>query len=164
VPGARRLPRPLELLELLTPTDKARQAAADGHLEARAQGPDALQLVDAHRVVGAFHREQPQVAESEQPIDQLCGVLGQIHPARLGELLHARGQTHGVSLRGVIHAQIVADLADDHLAGVEAHAHREVEPAPRAQVCGIPAQIPPQAQGRVAGALRVILVGDRGAE
>ena len=165
VPGARRLPRPLQLLQLLAPPDEARQAAVGGHLDARAQRPDALQLVDAQRVLHAFHREQPQVAEPEEPLHQPRGVLGEVDAIGLGELLHARGQADGVALRRVVHAQVVADLADHDLAGVEAHAHGEVAGrAARAQVLRHSAQLLAQVQGRVAGALRVVLVRDRRAE
>ena len=56
-------------------------------------------------------------------------MLGQIGPAGLGELLHSRRQADRVPLRRVVHPQVVADLPDHDLAGVEAHAHREVESA-----------------------------------
>jgi len=40
VPSSRRLPGLPQLLQLLAPPDKARQAAVGGHLQARAQRPD----------------------------------------------------------------------------------------------------------------------------
>ena len=83
---------------------------------------------------------------------------------RLGERFHALRQADRVSLRRVVHAQIVADLADHHLARVEAHATRErrrrAGRAPRRRS----AQLVAQMQRRVAGALRVVLVRDRRAE
>jgi hypothetical protein len=69
-----------------------------------------------------------------------------------------------VALRGVVHAEVVADPAHDDLAGVEADPRREVEPALPAQRLREAAELVAQVQGRVAGALRVVLVRDRGAE
>ena len=88
----------------------------------------------------------------------------QIDRVRRGQLLHARRETHRVALRGVVHAQVVADLADDDLAGVETHAHREAEPVSALHLAGVVGERVAQLERRVAGALRVILVGDRRAE
>jgi len=145
VPGARRLPRLPQLLHLLAPPDKARQAAVGAHLDARAQRPDALQLVDAQGVVHAFHREQPQVAEPEQPLHQPRGVLAQVRLARIGQLLHALRQPDRVALRRVVHAQIVADLADHDRAGVETDAHGKLQAALAFEVLPIALQLLAQA-------------------
>src|SRR5438094_9657184 len=67
-------------------------------------------------------------------------------------------------LRRVVHAEIVADPADDHLARVEPHAHGEVEAPPAAELVGVSAHGLLQMQGGPAGALGMILVRDRGAE
>ena len=67
-------------------------------------------------------------------------------------------------LRGVVHAQVVADPPDDDLARVEAHPHRELEPALAPHVFGERAELARQIQRGRAGALGVVLVGDRGAE
>jgi len=47
------------------------------------------------------------------------------------KLLHSRRQPHGISLRGIVHAEIIADLPDHNLARVEAHANGEVKRAVR---------------------------------
>jgi hypothetical protein len=80
------------------------------------------------------------------------------------ELLHPLGEAHRVALCGVVHAQIVADLADDHLSRVETETEGEVDARVDAQLVGILAQAIAQRERRVAGALRVVLVGDRRAE
>ncbi len=77
-----------------------------------------------------------------------------------GELLHALRQAHGVTLGGVVHAQVVADLADDHVARVEADARLEVQAVLAAQLLAERAQGVAQVQRRVAGPLRVVLVRD----
>jgi hypothetical protein len=84
--------------------------------------------------------------------------------AGLGDLLHARRETDRVSLRGVVHVEVVADLADDHFAGVETQAHREVQPAAQAQLVGVSAQAVHHMQRGITGAARVILVRDRRAK
>ena len=42
-------------------------------------------------------------------------------------LLHSGREAHGMALSGVVHPEIVSDLPDNHLAGVEAHPNRKVE-------------------------------------
>jgi len=79
-------------------------------------------------------------------------------------LLHARRQAHRVALRRVVHAQIVADLAHDDLSGIEAHANRKIQSARQPQLIGVGPERVAQVQRGVAGALRVVLVGDGRAE
>jgi hypothetical protein len=69
-----------------------------------------------------------------------------------------------VTLRGVVHPEIVADLSDNYLPRVEAYSHREVKTARQSKLVGIAAKLILQVQGRVARALRVIFVRDRGTE
>ena len=69
-----------------------------------------------------------------------------------------------MALRGVVHAQVVADSPDHDLARVEAHPHREVEPALAPHVLGERPELARQVERGRAGALGVVLVGDRGAE
>jgi hypothetical protein len=64
-----------------------------------------------------------------------------------------------VALGGVVHAQVVADLADHHVARVEPHPDREIQSFREPQLVGVAAELVAQAQRRVAGALRVVFVG-----
>ena len=66
-----------------------------------------------------------------------------------------------MALGRIVHAQVVADPADDHLAGVEADARREAEAVLALHLGGITRQLVAQVQRRVAGALRVVFVCDR---
>ena len=91
-------------------------------------------------------------------------MLGKVDAVGRRQLLDARGQSYRVSLRGVVHAQVVADLAYHHLTRIEAHAHGEVQSPLQAQLVGVSAQLFTQMQRRVAGSLGVILVCDRRAE
>jgi hypothetical protein len=69
-----------------------------------------------------------------------------------------------VPLRGVVHARVVADSPDDDLARVQAHPHRELEPALAPHVFGERPEVARQLERGRAGALGVVLVGDRGTE
>jgi hypothetical protein len=117
----------LQLGELRVPPDQAREAAPARQVEARAQRPFARQRVHAHRAGHALHRKGTELLELEEAAHPLGGLLREVDATGFRELLHARGQAHGVSLRGVVHAEVVPDPADDDAARVETHARREVE-------------------------------------
>ena len=55
----------------------------------------------------------------------MCAV--RVRLAGLSDLLHARGKPNGVPLRCVVHAQVVTNLADDHLARIDAHPKGSME-------------------------------------
>ena len=120
--------------------------------------------MDAQRPAGALDLELAQVGEREVALDERRRVLGEVGLAGLGELLHALRQADRVADRGVVHGQVLADRAHDHLAGVEAHADREAEPLLAAELRRVGGELLLQVKRRVAGALGVVLVGDRGAE
>jgi class 3 adenylate cyclase len=123
-----------------------------------------LELEDPQRLVNALDVEVAEIAEAAVSLDPLGGLLGQERLSRLRELLHARRETDGVPLSRVVHPEVVADLSDDHFAGIEAHSHGEIEPLRPPQLVCIATQLISQAKRRVAGPLRVVLVGDRGSE
>jgi hypothetical protein len=91
---ARRRPcqRGLQRRGLLLPPDEAREAAHAGHVELRAQGPRAFELVHAERVADTLHRERPEIAQAEVARDERRRVLGEVHPVGAGKLLHAGGK------------------------------------------------------------------------
>src|SRR5262249_59089040 len=66
------------------------------------------------------------------------------------------GEVSGLADRGVVHAQVATDGAHHHLAGVEADTD--------ARVCRVALHGLLHAEGGVAGAYRVVLVGHRRAE
>jgi len=164
VAGAGARQRSLQDVHLGVAPDETRQTAGSCHIEAGAQCAHALELEDADRLGGALDLRRAEIAQCDIASDALGGCLA--HADRVGRrhLLHALRQTDGVPLRGVVHAQIVADLAHYHLAGVEPHAHREVDGARQSQFVSPAFQLVARMQRRVAGALRVVLVRDRRAE
>jgi hypothetical protein len=92
-----------------------------------------------HRPVHAFDLHLSEIGNLEVPLYLRRGMRREVDLARFGDLFHAGREADGVSLRSVVHAQVIADLADDHLTGVEAQACREVEAAAQAQLVGIAA-------------------------
>jgi hypothetical protein len=157
--GCARQPR-LQDPHLVRTSHEARETTAAHHLEAPRERPGAFELVHTQRLTDALDPGLPKGAQRKQTGDQLRGVSRQEDTARRRELLHPRRQPDRVPLRRVVHAQIVADLADDHLTGVETHADRETEAVAQSQVVRVAAQPVAEMQRRVAGALRVVLVRD----
>ena len=97
-------------------------------------------------------------------IGQPPGGLGDHGGARARQLLHAGGEVRGLSHRGVLDVEVAADGAHDDLAGVDADPDLHVEALPPPDVFGVLRDGALHPQRRVAGAYRVILVGDRRAE
>ena len=108
-----------------------------------------------------LHGEGPEGAELEERRDQPLGGLRHHDLPRLRELLHPRRRVRGVAHRRVVHAEVVADGADDHEARVESHAHAELDPAGARQLLAIAGKRRLHGEGRIRGALRVVLVRDR---
>jgi len=69
-----------------------------------------------------------------------------------------------VPLRRVVHAQVVTDLSHNYRARVEAHADREAEFLLALELLRVALEILSEVERRIAGALRVVLVGDRRSE
>src|SRR5882672_6029942 len=130
-------------------------------------GPDRTwtpQVEHPHGDARALEVLLPAVEEVEETRREPRRLLGHADAARRRQLLHAGGEPDDVTLRGVVHTQVVADSPDDDLARVEAHAHREIEPALAPHVFGERPEVARQLERGRAGALGVVLVGDRRAE
>ena len=112
----------------------------------------------------AFDVELAEVVEVEVAGHELGGLLGEIRPTRLRQGLHPLRQPHRMANRGVFDAQVLADRTHHDLARVDAHPHREAQPVAAAHLGGIGGKLTLQRERRPAGALCVILVGERSAE
>jgi hypothetical protein len=79
--------------------------------------------------VTPFNRNAPRLSSSKNPSTSaaVCSLTYAL--PGLGERLQAGRNAHHVTLRRVVHAQIVPDRADHHLAGIEAHARGERQAA-----------------------------------
>jgi hypothetical protein len=148
-----------EAAELLPPTHERREAAAPREIEARTQRTRPQQSEDADGLTGAFDLHLPEVLQLEEPLDESRGGFRDQDLAAGGEILHASGEPHREALRGVVHAKVVADLADHDLPGVESRAHRELDTA-RAELLRVDAQALGEVERRVTGATGVVLVGE----
>src|SRR4029450_1894926 len=155
---------PLEQSELALAARDAREAARPAALQAARDPPRTSQLEHAHENACPLETVFAAVEEVEKTRCEARGLLGHSDAAWWRQLLHPGGEPDDVSLRGVVHAQVVADPPHDDLAGVQAHPPRELEPALAPHAFGERAELARQIQGGRAGALRVVLVGDGGAE
>src|SRR5574341_2257004 len=154
----------LEQGELALAADEAREASGPGALETASDLAWTPQLEHAHGGAGALEALLPTVEEIEEARREAHGLLGHRDAAGWRQLLYPSGEPDDVSLRGVVHAQVVADATHDDLAGIQAHPYRELEPALASHVFGERAELSREIQGGRTGALGVVLVGDRGAE
>src|SRR5262245_48198574 len=162
--GLRLAQDPLEQSELALAADEAREAAQTRALEAAPDLAWSPQLEHPHGGARALETLLTTVEEVEEARRESRGLLGHTDPARGRQLLHPGGEADHVPLRGVVHAQVVADSPDDDLARVEAHADREIEPALAPHVFGERPEVARQLERGRACALGVVLVGDRGAK
>jgi hypothetical protein len=153
-----------QLLHLPVASDEPNQSASRGHVQARTEGSHPSKLVDAQRLLHPPDLEVAEVGELEVPLDELRRLLGQVDGVGGRQVLHARCESDGVALRRVVHAQVVPDLPDDDLSGVDPHPHREAEPPLPLQLLRVPTELPAHVERCKAGALRVILVRDRRTE
>ena len=158
------LQRRVERRELVRAADQAREAACPRHVHPRPHRAHPDELEDLDRVPRPLHWGTPQRRKLEVALDQMRRALGHADAARLGQRLHALRQAHRVTLRGVVHAQVVADLADHDLARVQPDSHAEVEPAFDAQLVRVVSHLVPQPECRVARPLGMVFVRDRRAE
>jgi hypothetical protein len=163
LPGAGSLQRRFQQRHLLVAADEAGEAALAREVEPRASGADAGQLEDPHRPARPLDLELAQVIQLEEAVGELGGGFGQVGLPRLGQRLHPLRQADRVADRGVA-VIALADRAGDHLARVDPDPGGEVETVLAAQLGGVLGDVVEHPQRRVAGAARMVLVGDRGAE
>src|SRR5216683_1115435 len=133
-------------------------------IQTRAARPGTEERVHDNRLGFSADGDRPAGLEPGVAFHEPRGGVADQDDPRLGELLQPRGQVRGVAHRGVVHAQVVADGAHHHEAGVRAHPELEgyllagVEPQ---RPFRKRAPDPDRGQHR---APRVILVRDRRAE
>ena len=160
----RSLQRRLQSGHLALAADELGETARVGHLQARPHPTHALEIEDVQRFVQPLDPSFPQVSEHEVAGDELRRMLGQQGLPRLGDLLHSRGQADRVPLRRVVHPQIIADLPDDDLTGVEAHPDGEVEGVLESHLVRVAPQLLLKVERGVTRTLRMILVRERRSE
>ena len=100
------------------------------------RGIRRLEFVDADGGARTRDRRAAEIAQFEIPRHQTLGVLAEINAVRSRELLHSLRDPDSVTLRGVVHAQVVAYLADHDIARVEAKSETKVQALAEAQFIG----------------------------
>jgi hypothetical protein len=144
--------------------DERGEPAGPRAIETGAERPHGLEIEEPDRLTHALDRNPAQILELEVPLDEPRRVLRETDVPRLGERLHALREADDVSVGRELHVQVVADSPDYDLARVEPDADRERHAVLGADLARVRAGGVTQTERRVAGALRVILVGDRRAE
>ena len=164
VPYAGPLQGLAELLQLRVAPDEAGEAPGGGRLQPRAHGAGADDLENLERSVQAFDRPLPQGLHHDVAFRQIQRLGRDEDRPRHGHLLQARRQVGGLADGRVVHVQVAADGADDHLAGV--HADPDVQRHARGPVdlLGVSFDRFLHSQCGVARPHGVVLVGQRRAE
>jgi hypothetical protein len=163
--GARRRERAVHRHELVAPSGEPREAAVRRPLEARAQRTGAEELVETHRTADAPDLRRPEIAEREEAVRQRLRPIAHEDRAGGGEGLEPLRDADRVADRIVVRtADVRARGPHDDLAGVDADADGERQPALLPQPLRPPADVLLHAQRRVEGALGMVLVRDRRAE
>ena len=154
------LDRAVDLIHLGAAPHESGQAARGHRLQPRAGRPGAHELDHLHRRRQPLDRRRAEGHRLHEALDQPEGGRRHQDGAGTGELLHPAGQVRGLAHRRVVHVQVAADGPHHHLARVEAHPDRH-----RRRLAGLVAADGwLHGEGGVAGAERVVFVGDRGAE
>jgi hypothetical protein len=156
--------RAAELLDLGVAADEPRQPSNSRRVKAGPPGARSGERVDLHGVRQALDRDRAPGRDLHIALGELEGRGGEQDGAGRRHLLHAGGQVRRLTDGGVVHVQVRADGADDHLAGVEADADLEGHPVRAEDPLGIPRDRLLHPQRGIAGADGVVLVGQRGAE
>ncbi len=164
VPGPRALERLAELLQLALAADEAGEAAGGRGLEARAHRGGPGQLVDLERRREPLDGQRAQRLDLHVPLGERQRLRREQDRPRHGHLLHAGGHVGGLADGGVVHVQIAADGAHDDLAGVQADADLDGDALRAADLLGVALDRLLHPQRGIAGADRVVLVGERRAE
>ena len=87
---------------------------------------DAQQAMGAHTIVGTLDLNQLGLAQGCCAVNQSRGGRAEHHPARRGDRLHPLRHSDLLTDRGVTQRP-GADLAGDHLTGVQAHPQPQVD-------------------------------------
>ena len=156
-------PRVAQLRQLAIPSDERRADTLDA---AQLTG-GAFAASTRYARTGAllpFTSIPPRSLEIEDRRDQPLRVLRDLDRAGLRGLLHARGEVHRVAHRRVFGHVLRADVADDHGAGVDADAHREVQAVLAFDLLRERFDLVQDLQRREDRPLRIILVRDGRAE
>jgi hypothetical protein len=144
--------------------DELRQPAPGSRLQARPRRASSRNLVDLHRVGESLDRHRPPRLDLDIALHEIERGRRQQDGAGVGDLLHPRGQVRGLADGRVVHVEVIPDGADHHLASIDADANLQGNTVRAERFLGVPLDRLLHPQGGVAGAHRVVFVGERHAE
>ena len=164
VAGLRASQRRAQLLQLSLASHEAREASRGRGMKSRALRTRRHDRVDFHRRVQALDGDRPERLDFDVTFREPQRFAGDQNRAGIGELLHPRGQMRGLPDRRVVHVEVAADGPHDDVAGIEPDANLDLEAMGAAHLVRVATKRRLHVEGRVAGAHRVVLVSQRGAE
>ncbi len=162
--GAGLLERAVKVLDLGVASDEPAERPCRHRLQPPPDRPGSRDLEDLDGIVHALDRHRTERRHVDVPFGQLERVRADQDRAGPCDLLHPCGEVRGLPDGRVVHAEIAADRADDHLTGVQPDADLD-RYAVRAQELTLQrgeARLHPER--RVARAYGVVLEGERRAE
>jgi hypothetical protein len=149
------------LFQLRLPADEPGEAAGRRRVQPRAKWPSSRHLIEVDRRAQALDGHRAERRDRDEPFRETEHVGGQQGRVGLGQLLQARGQMRGLPDRRVVHPQIAADGAHDHLARVQADADLDHDTVTPPYLLGIATNRRLHLEGGVACPHGMILVGHR---
>src|SRR5215470_10654785 len=108
-----------ELLHLRMAPDELAQAPEDSGLKPSPHLPRRDHLADLDRRLETSHRHGTHRLNLDEALHETACVRGDPDGSGRSELLHAGCQMRGLADRRVVHAQVRADRADNHVAGIQ---------------------------------------------
>ena len=110
-----------KLLGFSIASDKASESARGCRLQTRAGGSNSRNFVNLHRLAHPLHLNRTERLHLHKTFGQLQCVVSDHDGSRRRHLLHTRSQMHGLTDRGVVHLQVVADRTDHYFSGIQTH-------------------------------------------
>src|SRR5207253_9018140 len=124
----------------------------------------AFDRIGNHRLRLALELQRPGLAPLEYGCHLAMGGLGNENAARIGSCLQARRGVDRVADGSVLDPAACANLADDHLAGMDARPHGELRAEAPPNLLGVLADADHQVERGPDRTLGVVLMRYRGAE
>ena len=153
-----------ELFQLPLAAHEARKTPTGDGLEPGPHRADARHLVHFQWFDEPFDRYWSERLHGDKAVYQFQRRGRHQDAARVGELLHARGQMRRSSDGCVIHTQIAADGAHNDVAGVQSNADLQVHAVRMEDGFSMALDVFLHTQGGVAGPYSVILMSEGSAE
>ena len=107
-----------------------------------------------------MNRYGAQRLDLYEALDQTEGLGGHPDGPRRRELLHPRCQMGGLTDRRVVEAEVRSDRADHHFSRVQSHSNPDCNAVGAERLIGVSLHELLHLQGRIAGADRMVFVGE----